>query len=548
MLRCVDISPPAAESRSRRWLSDRRLRTKILAPVALALVGTGAVLWSGIDGLGATGGDASGLYAHTAVPMADLAKVRDGEGDARVQVRDYVLGAPGSTPADIRTDMAATDRNTDEALSAFVTDHGSTLGADRVELVTKVRNALQAWRAVRDNQVLPAVDRHDAAQVTALLGGPLTQADDAFATPLDDLFTRETQQAGTVARGAERDARRQQLIMIVVAVAAALLAAAAGLVITRLTVGRLQRVQRVLGALARGDLTDDAGPATRDEVGQMAGALATACTALRGTVGTLAESATALASTGTELAATSSRMSSRADQSAAQTAVVAGAAEVVSRNVQTMATGAEQLQTAIREIATNATDAARVAREAVATVQAATSTIAQLGESSVEISEVLRVITAIAEQTNLLALNATIEAARAGEAGKGFAVVAGEVKDLAQQTAAATGDIAGRVAAIQSNSAEATTAVENVREIINRINDYQSTIAAAVEEQTATTGEMQRNVHEAASSTSEIAQNVTAVASATQATKNEVDQELGAIERIEQLSTQLAGLVGRFRY
>ena len=116
--------------------------------------------------------------------------------------------------------------------------------------------------------------------------------------------------------------------------------------------------------------------------------------------------------------------------------------------------------------------------------------MAKLGESSPEIGNVVKVITSIAEQTNLLALNATIEAARAGEAGKGFAVVANEVKELAQETAKATEDIARRVQAIQGDTTAAVAAIGEISTIIAQINDQQTTIASAVEEQTATTNEM----------------------------------------------------------
>jgi methyl-accepting chemotaxis protein len=107
-------------------------------------------------------------------------------------------------------------------------------------------------------------------------------------------------------------------------------------------------------------------------------------------------------------------------------------------------------------------------------------------------------ITDIAAQTNLLALNATIEAARAGEAGKGFAVVASEVKSLATQTASATDEIGGQIAAIQQATSDAASAIEGIGETVGTINEFSSGIAAAVEEQDAATREIARNVEEAA--------------------------------------------------
>ena len=199
----------------------------------------------------------------------------------------------------------------------------------------------------------------------------------------------------------------------------------------------------------------------------------------------------------------------------AQSGIVASAAGQVSTNVQTVSAGSEQMGSSIREIAQNATEVARVAAQAVTAADATTATVAKLGESSLEIASVVKVITSIAEQTNLLALNATIEAARAGEAGKGFAVVANEVKELAQETAKATQDITERVQAIQTDTEGAVRAIGEISSIIGLINDSQSTIAAAVEEQTATTTEMNRNVSEAAVSAARIAENIDAVATAT---------------------------------
>jgi methyl-accepting chemotaxis protein len=220
----------------------------------------------------------------------------------------------------------------------------------------------------------------------------------------------------------------------------------------------------------------------------------------------------------------------------------------VSTNVQTVSAGSEEMGASIREIAHSTSEAAAVAATAVQAAQAANATVASLGESSREISEVVKVITTIAEQTNLLALNATIEAARAGDAGKGFAVVAGEVKDLAQETARATDDIVRRVDAIQSGTNSAVEAIAQIAAVIGRVNDYQTTIASAVEEQTATTAEMNRSVSDTAQTADEIATNVATVALAAQQTTEGVTQAQQATAELAGMSGNLRALVSQFRY
>jgi methyl-accepting chemotaxis protein len=188
-----------------------------------------------------------------------------------------------------------------------------------------------------------------------------------------------------------------------------------------------------------------------------------------------------------------------------------------------------------------------VAGEALRSSVETNATITKLGESSAEIGQVIKVITSIAQQTNLLALNATIEAARAGEAGKGFAVVANEVKELAKQTAKATEDISQRIAAIQLNTKSAVDAIGQISEIIGRVNDISATIATAVEEQSATTSEMSRNVNEAAKGSGEVAKNITGVATAAQSTSSGATESHKAAQSLAQMSTELRELVGQFK-
>ncbi|AGL18971.1 methyl-accepting chemotaxis protein [Actinoplanes sp. N902-109] len=530
-------------------LANRSVRTKVLAPVLLAAVGIGAVAWSGLAAVNAAGVRTRHMYEQTARPLGDLVTLRDMQGDSRVEVRDVIILKPGAAQEDVISGMADTDTAADAAIAAYVADHG-TLDNARSTLVAQARAGLVQWRQVRDQQLVPMVRAGRTTQAAALLadGGALAVANQSFGDALDTLAESETAAGQASIAEVEAEQSRQRVMMIIVSLVVVIGAVLIGLLVARAVVRPLLRVRAVLTDLAGGDLTGDPGVTSRDEVGQMAAALVAANTALRRTVSTIVTSATTLGDAAGRLAAGSIQVSTRVSDSAAQATTVAGDAESASQSITTVTAAASEMGAAINEIAQRAGQAATAAGEAVEVVAGTSATVEQLGRSSADIEQVLNAITTIAQQTNLLALNATIEAARAGEAGKGFAVVAGEVKDLAQQTAAATEDIARRITAIQTTSSEASTAIGRIGAVITEINDHQAAIAAAVEQQTATTGEMSRSVAQAAGASSRIAATITSVAGASRAAEAEVTESQQVISAVTRLSDDLQRLVRDFRY
>ncbi|MEU4626794.1 methyl-accepting chemotaxis protein [Actinoplanes sp. NPDC023801] len=335
--------------------------------------------------------------------------------------------------------------------------------------------------------------------------------------------------------------------MLSVAAAGLLVLVALSVPLVRSILGPVRRVGAVVAALSRGDLTQRTGISSRDELGVMAAELDTAVDSIRTTMQRMAENADTLAGAATELSATSQEIAGAAHETDQQTSAASTEAEEISRNVQTVAAGSEEMGVSIREISENTNRAAQIAGEAVSEAALATQRIEQLGASSVEIGNVVNLITSIAEQTNLLALNATIEAARAGEMGKGFAVVASEVKDLAQETARATEDITSRVAAIQQETGGLVDVISRVSEVIAKINDYQTTIASAVEEQTATTAEMSRSISEVAAGSGRIAISISEVARASSISVEGTSQTNVASAEVARTAEELRTLVGSFR-
>jgi myosin heavy subunit len=258
-----------------------------------------------------------------------------------------------------------------------------------------------------------------------------------------------------------------------------------------------------------------------------------------GNIGRLRQESAGLVQSGSALTTDSEHAESQAR-------TVAGAAQTVSGNVASVAAAVEQMSATVEEIARNASAADAAASTATQRAQATNETVARLGDASAEIGQVIAVITSIAEQTNLLALNATIEAARAGESGKGFAVVANEVKELANQTARATEEISRKIEAIQTQSSDAVAAIGDISEVIAQVNELQSSITGAVEEQSATTSEIGRSVQEASLGMSAISasidqlgaliQNTTRSAQSTNASSTEVSDVAEQLEQLVRLS------------
>jgi methyl-accepting chemotaxis protein len=527
-----------------KLFTNRSVGTKVLLTVGLLAVVTAVVGGVGIAKLNSTASHGADVYVQGVLPLSDVQTMHTMAFEVVAQLALH--GTAPNPAAMARYEQAV--KVADGELTAALRHYTDGPGPDARD--TPLADLTRSWtqfEKLYTDTLFPLSQANRADEWSAVF---TKQADPLLAkvdVDLDNLTALETTGAKTDADDSTMIAHGGRRVVIIVLIVGLVLALVVGLWLARLIVGPLRAVAAALDAVADGDLTREVQASSTDEVGAMAVALNRATESMRMAMRTIDSSSSTLSTAASELAGVSAQIASSAQGASTQAEVVAAAAEEVSRNVQTVAASSEEMSASIREISQNANEAVKVASQAVAVAESTNATVTKLGDSSAEIGNVVKVITSIAEQTNLLALNATIEAARAGEAGKGFAVVANEVKDLAQETARATEDISRRVAAIQGDTAGAVEAIGEIGRIIGQINDYQLTIAAATEQQSATTEEMTRNVSEAATGSAEIASNISGVASATETTRGGVAQAQRAAEDLTRTSAELATIVSRFR-
>jgi methyl-accepting chemotaxis protein len=275
--------------------------------------------------------------------------------------------------------------------------------------------------------------------------------------------------------------------------------------------------------------------------------IATDFTPLRTMMETMGETAAELAKNAVILKDDALQMSENAKKTSVDTGMAASSSEHLASGVQSVAASTEQMVASIREISRSSHESAEMSRITLSHAQETNKTIQKLGSSSQEIGNVIKVISSIAQQTNLLALNATIEAARAGEAGKGFAVVANEVKELAKQTARATEDITARIGLIQKDTTSAVDAIGGISKAMEKLNDISGAIAAAIEQQTATTNEVSRVIGESKRGVENIAQTIKEVSGAAIQSSQKCENTLKSSDVLAALAEKLRALVHQFQ-
>lgn len=345
--------------------------------------------------------------------------------------------------------------------------------------------------------------------------------------------------------------------------------------LVRIVNGRVKSIADTAAEVGSGDYRVKFNVTSKDALGDLSNSLNDMVAGSHEMLKEINSSSETLASAATELAAIANQLVGNADNTtevadrsatsatevSANMASVAAASEQSATNLNMIASATEEMGTTIKEIAENSSRASTTTTEAVNNTLQSQEAVEALGRAADSIGKITATITDISEQTNLLALNATIEAARAGEAGKGFAVVANEIKELAKQTAEATGDIREAIEGIQSQTSSTISGIGGISKIISEVNDIVQGIVTAVEEQSITTNEIAENVTQASTGISEVNENIASSSQMTSEVSEDVSQVKErsvevkqssenvqtAADDLSQLAENLSALMGKFK-
>lgn len=398
--------------------------------------------------------------------------------------------------------------------------------------VKKVRELIDAATAAQDKQLLANVEQTSAAvkaantEVMSLWNeGKLQEAWVKYAytsrpaaakvdQATEKLVEHHRSQAESLVQATAATISSLRLVLILLGLATAVTAVPLAYLMARDVARPVAAVVEHLGEVARGNVSHDVPSELlqrRDEAGDLATATQQVITNLRPMIKNVADGVQTLSASSTELSAISGDMSAGSRQTSERADAVAASAEEMSASMMTLSASMEQasanltsvagsteeMTATIGEIAANSEKARRITADATRQAGQVSELMNELGRAAQQIGQVTETISNISAQTNLLALNATIEAARAGAAGKGFAVVANEIKDLAQQTAAATEDIKSKINGIQSSTSHTVEDIGKISQTVREVSEIVSSIATAIEQQAAVTKDIAGNIAQA---------------------------------------------------
>jgi len=553
-------------------LTQTRIFPRLAALVLVLLAFIGVIAAEGIIANKAINASLKTVYEDRTVPLVQLAEMVDLLSDIREAVSVLQINASASEKAAAESAITKTTADIAELWKAYMATYLTPEEKKLAAVAAKAKDVYMA--AARDSLANARREPAGAAnnQNIDVLKKQFSDVNDAF----DDLKQLQADVAKEEFEKGVSEFNSSFTLIMISLVGALVVGAALAFLIARSITSPLNQLIGVMNSLTSGNLTVEVEGRDRgDELGEVARAVAvfkeglvdaermrsdrakaaeSAATERKAVMHKMAEDfesavggiVKTVASAATELQASAESLASTAQETSQQATTVSSASTQVTSNIQTVSAAAEELTASVQEIGRQISSATAMTSSAVVEAGKTNTQVQELASAAQKINEVVELINNIASQTNLLALNATIEAARAGDAGKGFAVVASEVKNLATQTAKATGDIGQQISEIQRTTQNCVVAIHGISETIGKISAVASAIATAVEEQASATQEIARNVNQAAQGSGDVAQNIVSVNQASELTGASAGEVLGAARELSTQAEMLNGEMSKF--
>ncbi|PXW18368.1 methyl-accepting chemotaxis protein [Paraburkholderia caballeronis] len=510
-----------------RNLTIRTRLALVMGLLGLMLI-VGAAL--GVTGIALSNADQKEMYTDQLASSTALGKVDFFYARGRL-VLDRIAALPSRPDA---ADLVQHAREQFEiADKAWKTYRALPAEGDERRLADEVETKRDAVMAGPVAATFKAIEDHDNAALADLISnrltGPFNEVTDRTAA-LEKLQATQAQQLYDAAQ------KRFRLILWLAAIGLAvglLMAAFAWYTLRRSIVGLLDEALSHFRRIADGDLSHRVEVRSRDEMGQLMEGLGAMQTRLTDAMVSVRDGAQSIATATTEISAGNSNLSQRTEAQAASLEETAASMAELTTTVHQNAEHARQAA----ELANNAYGVASQGREVVAEV---VSTMGEISASSKQIADIIGVIEGIAFQTNILALNAAVEAARAGEEGRGFAVVAGEVRSLAQRSAAAAKEIKSLIGASVERVSNGTELVGRAGATMTQINDAVQRVTAIMDEIAAASGQQSEGIDQ-------VNKAVTQMDEVTQQNAALVEEAAAAAQALKEQASRMHEVVGMFR-
>ncbi len=451
----------------------------VIALLAAELV-AGAVI--GLYNLGVANRELKGMHDDRVVPLGQLGAVM------RLITTNQLLVTKAAHLEDASARnalMAEADANIATVTATWKAYEQTSLTAEEAALVAKFVEARKAFLAQGLQPAIAAIRAGDLAQAGQLASGAMERGFQPVAALGGQLIALQQQVAKSEYERSQQKYETVRLVCLAGLAFGLLMAAVVGWMLVRAIVRPIEQAMQIAGAVAAGDLTQQIEVTSKDETGRLLQALKEMNLALVQIVTRVRGGTDTIATASGQIAAGNLDLSSRTEQQAGSLEETASSMEELTSTVRQNADNARQANAL-------AASAQQVAGKGGEVVEQVVRTMGAINGSATRIVDIISVIDGIAFQTNILALNAAVEAARAGEQGRGFAVVAGEVRNLAQRSAAAAKEIKAliddSVQNVQHGSVLVDQAGATMAEIVQsvgRVTDIMAEITAASQEQTA---------------------------------------------------------------